>query len=210
MDELAEDIYTLYVNNKSVKGLELTAQFTSHKDDANLLFVDAAYELATSFPLTIGAQYLGEYSDDPTEEDTFIYGLMVATKVGGFGLAAYYNSTDDDGDVKTGYGQGTDWTYNSVQWLTGITAGTESYQGKVSYDFAQAGIPGLSAFVRYAVYNDSVVATNDADEWDLDVTYKFSGAAKGLDLRLRYADVNYDTAGVDNDKDLRVIANYKF
>lgn len=103
-----------------------------------------------------------------------------------------------------------DRTYNSVQWLSGFTAGTDSYQGKISYDFSQVGIAGLTAFTRYAMYEDSVVAANDAAEWNFDVSYKFSGAAKGLEARVRYADINYDAAGVSNDKDLRVMANYKF
>ena len=207
---LDEEIYTLYVNNKSIKGLEVTAQVTTHKDDRNLLFIDAAYEAATAIPLTLGAQYVGDYADVVGEKDSSMYGVMIGTKLAGFGLAAYYNSTDDKDDVHTGYGQGTDWTYNSVQWLTGTTKGTDSYQGKISYDFSQVGIAGLTAFTRYAVYEDSVVAANDAAEWNLDVSYKFSGAAKGLEARVRYADINYDAAGVSNDKDLRVIANYKF
>jgi hypothetical protein len=69
---------------------------------------------------------------------------------------------------------------------------------------------GLSAFARYTVYDNAVVATNDATEYNLDVSYKFSSAAKGLDLRVRYANVDYDEAAQDNVKDFRIIANYKF
>jgi hypothetical protein len=108
-------IHTVYANNKSIAGLDLTAQATFHTDERNLLYVNAAYDLATSFPLTIGAQYIGDYADTSGEADSCIYGLMLETKVAGIGFGAYYNSTDEDGDVFTRYGQGTDLTYNSVQ-----------------------------------------------------------------------------------------------
>lgn len=210
IQDLDEEIYTFYALNKSIKGLELTAQGTVHKDDRNLLFVDASYNLPINFPLTLGAQYLGDYADIAGEKDSYMYGLMVGTKVAGVGLSAYYNSTAKEGDVNYGYGQGTDWTYNSVQWLTGVTAGTDSYQGKISYDFAQIGIQGLSAFTRYAVYDNSVNAANDAKEWNIDVKYKFSGAMKGLETRIRYADITYDLAGKPDEHDFRFIANYQF
>lgn len=210
VQDLKEEIYTLYASNKSLKGLNVIGQVTAHQDDRNLLFVDATYDLPINFPLTIGTQYLGDYADVTGEKDSYMYGVMVGTKISGIGLSAYYNSTDKSGDVNYGYGQGTDWTYNSVQWLTGVTAGTDSYQGKISYDFAQVGIAGLSAFTRYAVYNQSVDAGNDADEWNFDVSYKFSGSLKGLETRVRYAMIDYDLSGKNNEKDFRFIANYKF
>lgn len=211
---LDKDIYTIYANNKSITGLEVTAQMTFHQDDRSLVFVDAAYDLPTAFPLTLGAQYLGDYSDVAGEKDMSTYGVMVGTKVAGFGLSAYYNTTSKDanvaGQTSMGYGNGTDWTYNSVQYLTGTYAGQDSYQGKISYDFAQVGVSGLSAFVRYADYDGSVDPLKDAKEWNLDVSYKFVGAAKGLEARVRYADINYAAAAQDDGKDIRVMATYKF
>lgn len=210
MENYEKNIYTFYALNKSIKGLELTAQGTIQQNERSLLFFDASYSLPMNFPLTLGAQYLGDYADIAGEKDSYMYGLMVGTKIAGIGLSAYYNSTAKDGDVFTGYGQGTDWTYNSVQWLTGSTAGTDSYQGKISYDFAQVGIVGLSAFTRYAVYENSINAANDAKEWNFDVKYKFSGAMKGLETRIRYADITYDRAGKPDEHDFRFIANYLF
>lgn len=208
IQDLEEEIYTIYMLNKSINSLEVTAQVTSHKDDANLAFIDVAYDF--TFPLTVGAQYLGAFYDIVGEKDSYTYGLMAGTKIAGFGFYGYYNSTAKDNDVAVGYGQGTDWTYNSVQWLTGVTAGTDSYQGKISYDFSQVGIAGLSAFTRYAVYNNSVDINNDADEWNFDVKYKFSGSLKGLETRVRYAVIDYDLATKKNERDFRFIANYKF
>ena len=210
IQDLEEEIYTLYMLNKSIKGLELTAQGTVHKNDRNLLFADASYNVPISFPLTVGVQYLGDYADVVGEKDSYMYGLMVGTNIGGVGLSAYYNATSKEGDVNYGYGQGTDWTYNSLQWLTGVSAGTDSYQGKISYDFGHVGIQGLSAFARYAIYDNSVNVANDAKEWNFDVKYKFSGAVKGLETRIRYADIAYDQAGKANEHDFRFIANYKF
>lgn len=212
MENYDKNVYMLYMLTKAIKGLELTMQGTTQSNERSLLFVDAAYSLPINFPLTIGAQYLGDYADIPGEKDSYLYGLMIGTKIAGVGLSAYYNSTSKDGDVMPGiaWGQGTDWTYNGVQWLTGVYAGQESYQGKISYDFEQVGIKGLSAFTRYVVYTNSVDPVNDATEWNFDVKYKFSGPLKGFETRLRYADVNYDLAGKPKEHDLRFLANYKF
>lgn len=210
MENYDKNVYTLYALNKSVKGLEVTLQGTTQADERSLLFADLSYTLPMNFPVTIGTQYLGDYADTAGEKDSYLYGFMVGTKLGGVGLSAYYNKTAKDGDVTYGYGQGSDWTYNSVQWLTGVTAGTESYQAKLSYDFEQVGIKGLSAFTRYAIFDNSVNASNDAKEWNLDVKYKFQGAMKGFETRLRYADISYDQSGKPNEHDFRFIANYNF
>lgn len=102
--------------------------------------------------------------------------------------------------------------YFYVQWLSGYTTGTESYQAKLSYDFEKMDIKGLSAFTRYAIFDNSVNAANDAKEWNFDVKYKFQGPMKGLEIRLRYADISYDQAGKPNEHDFRFIfiANYNF
>lgn len=210
MENYDKNIYTLYALNKSVKGLEVTLQGTTQADERSLLFADLSYTLPMNFPVTIGTQYLSDYADITGEKDSYLYGFMVGTKLGGVGLSAYYNKTAKDGDVTYGYGQGSDWTYNSVQWLSGYTAGTESYQAKLSYDFEQVGIKGLSAFTRYAIFDNSVNAANDAKEWNFDVKYKFQGSMKGLETRLRYADISYDQAGKPNEHDFRFIANYNF
>lgn len=210
MENYDKNIYTLYALNKSVKGLEVTLQGTTQADERSLLFADFSYTLPMNFPVTIGTQYLGDYADITGEKDSYLYGFTVGTKLGGVGLSAYYNKTAKDGDVTYGYGQGSDWTYNSVQWLSGYTAGTESYQAKLSYDFEQVGIKGLSAFTRYAIFDNSVNAANDAKEWNFDVKYKFQGSMKGLETRLRYADISYDQAGKPNEHDFRFIANYNF
>lgn len=210
MENFDKNIYMLYALNKSIQGLELTAQGTTQEDARSLLFLDAAYSLPISFPLTIGAQYVGDYADISGEKDSSMYGLMMGTEIMGIGLSAYYNSTSKDDDVNTGYGQGSDWTYNSVQWLTGSTAGTDSYQAKISYDFEHVGIKGLSAFTRYAIFDNSVDAGNDAKEWNMDVKYKFSGAMKGFETRLRYAHIDYDQSNKPSEHDFRFMANYNF
>lgn len=205
----ADPLYTVYANNKSITGLSLIAQMTTKDNDGEQYFLEAAYKVPSKFPLTLGAQYVADNQDNA--KDSAFYGLMVGTEVAGIGLAAYYGSTESDNKVRAGYGNGNDWTYNSIHMLTGATAGTDSYRGKVSYDFSKVGVTGLSAFVTYAQYDQDVANGNhDASEFDFDATYAFSGSLKGLSAQIRYAIVNYDLS-TDEDKDqLRFIANYKF
>jgi len=67
----------------------------------------------------------------------------------------------------------------------------------------------LSAFTTYAKYNDFSGNGLNANEWDIDTTYKFSGSLKGLSGRIRYAVVNKDVANSDYN-DFRFIVKYAF
>lgn len=90
-----------------------------------------------------------------------------------------------------------------------ILAGERSWQARYDYNFAEVGVPGLSAFARY-VRGDNVELAKGGDghEWerDLDVTYTvLSGPLKNLALRWRNAMVR-SSFGADMDENRLILA----
>lgn len=208
---LDNPVYTVYGKTK-VAGFGLEAQViisdskvAGTEDSTKDYYIEATYAIPMDTPITIGAQYMAY---DTETYDSSMYGAKIETKVADFKLGAYYNSTDDEGEVMGGYGTGKDPSYNDLYTIDGRKANTDSYQGMVSYDFANAGVKGLKAMTRYAVYNDYGVVGTDANSLDMDVSYAFSGSLKGLSTQVIYAMTDIDgNKGFD---ELRVKLNYKF
>ena len=210
-------IYTVLAATK-FSGVSVTGQYTyadsltaGVNDTRKDYYVSLGYTVKSDIPVKLGAQYIG-FSQDGTKS-LHSYGLMVGTTVSGLGLSAYYTNTSGTkggaGSVPGGYGDGSDPSYNSIQKLSGNGEGVTAYQGKISYDFSQVGVKGLTAFTRYAKYNDYSGSNLDASEWDIDTTYKFSGSLKNLSAQIRYAMVNKDVPNSDFN-DFRFIVKYKF
>lgn len=98
---------------------------------------------------------------------------------------------------------------NDIQVRNFILAGERSWQARYDYNFADVGLPGLSAFARY-VRGDHVELAKGGDghEWerDLDVTYTVqSGPLKNLALRWRNAMVR-SSFGADMDENRLILA----
>lgn len=96
-------------------------------------------------------------------------------------------------------------------------AGEDAIMIGASYDFKDAGVPGLSAFSNISsgrTPNSGPSASPDETEYDLTVDYKFAkdSAANGLAIRVRGAWIDQDEkeAGGDDFFDFRIIINYAF
>ena len=207
-------IFTVYGTTKQA-GFEITGQVAFNdsvaagvEDGTKDYYLEVAYGFGQAMPVTLAAQYIGFDTDVLNQRDSSSFGLKAEVAVGGFGLGAYYTTTDDDNIVRGGWGQGNDPSYNSIQILSGNGAGVDAYRGKVSYDFSKAGVAGLTAFTTYGVYKDIINNIDDATELDFDIAYEFGGALKGLSAEIQYAIVEQDNA--EDSNNLRFMANYKF
>jgi len=95
-------------------------------------------------------------------------------------------------------------------------AGEEAFMIGASYDFADAGIKGLSMFGNIATGNTpdgGPTGTPDETEYDLTIDYKFGkdSIADGLWIRTRGAWIDQDESeGGDDFFDFRIIVNYSF
>lgn len=71
-----------------------------------------------------------------------------------------------------------------------------AYMAKLEYNFAGIGVPGLSAYVRYGIYDTPEYPEEnyqqDKTETEFSATYEFGQSLKGLSVRLRYAMVDMD------------------
>ncbi|WP_437882568.1 OprD family porin [Pseudomonas sp. LRF_L74] len=98
---------------------------------------------------------------------------------------------------------------NDIQVRNFILAGERSWQLRYDYNFAAAGIPGLTAFARYVRGSDvELSGATTGHEWErnLDVTYTVqSGPLKNLALRWRNAMVR-SSFGADIDENRLIIA----
>jgi len=199
-----DPIYTIYAQNKSIKGLTATAQFVTLSDVQDDYYAEASYVLPTSFPLTIGAQYVGTDYDAAAANDGKLYGLMIGTKVAGISLEAFYNNSTGDGAVSGGWGHGNDPSYNDMWLVNGLGANTESYSVKAGYTFS----PELSAYAQYGMFNLDA-ANSDFDSLDFDVMYK-PGYFKGMTFNAKYSTVDYDTPATKIESHLYFFAKYAF
>jgi hypothetical protein len=111
----AEDgAYTIYAKNTSIQNLTLQAQYlklnsTTTGNDKNALYFQADYQFG---PQTLSAQYLAstDKSQASSAQDGKLFGLKASGPLGisNFGyLIAYNSSTDKNGSVYSGVGEGT-------------------------------------------------------------------------------------------------------
>ena len=118
---------------------------------------------------------------------------------------------DSDGDNPFPFLQETDpYIVNYIQILDFTRADEQSWQARYDINFADYGVPGLTAFARYVTGdNFSTAKHQNAQEWerDIDISYVIQeGTFKNLGFRWRNAMVRSDAAG-DLDEN-RLIVSY--
>ncbi|MCX4028724.1 outer membrane porin, OprD family [Endozoicomonas sp. SM1973] len=131
------------------------------------------------------------------------YNATATLNVGGASFGVGYNQTKD-GDWHSGYFDQDHGTFNSSLSLYSndfANEGEKAWVVNASYDFANAGVPGLTAGVSYG-YGDGIERANDSDdkerEFAQEVTYKFQdGPLK--DLSVQWQHWNYSGHQTDED-----------
>ncbi|MCY1310070.1 Porin-like protein NicP [compost metagenome] len=116
------------------------------------------------------------------------------------------------GDTGFAYVNGTDpYLVNFSQINDFANPDERSWQARYDYDFAAAGIPGLSFMTRYVRGTDATVigSTETGKEWERnsEIRYVFqSGALKNLSLRYRNA--SYRSSFARDADENRIIIGY--
>ena len=155
--------------------------------------------------------------EESGELDTYQYGLNAGVGALGFDLTAFYAKTGDQ-SIYDPYGYGKiiiQQVHNSGDGGPTSTlydrGDEDAYALRLSYDFAAAGMKGLSAYVMHALYDAPAATIN---ETDFSIQYKFSGAYDGLSIRARYAKVDVSDAATDDRHDdlddIRFYVTYRF
>ena len=224
-------LYMVYAST-AMESLNLTAQFTSnesvnegYEDSSKDYYVEAKYKIKGDFPITLGAQYIkwdaddefGDSMDDTFGDDTWsgskpssMYGLMA--KIGlpyGFGFGVHYTKiADKNGQVKGGWGESADPSYNSMVITDGNINGYETYRGTLYYDGF-----GLETEAYYANFDrhdtNAGKDKRDIKEMGLIAEYKFKGALKGLSFEAQLAKSKEDVTNAKKTQ-YRWYTEYKF
>lgn len=106
------------------------------------------------------------------------------------------------------------WTSGAIQFLDFNAKDEKTLQARIDYDVPS--VPGLHLMARHSQSWDVDYSGGDngkRNETNFDVKYSVqSGAAKGLNLRLRVADVDSDAgiAPFTDVTDVRLIMDYKY
>ena len=143
------------------------------------------------------------------ELDTYQYGINAGVSAFGFDLTGFYSKTGDD-SIKDDWGCLTkviiQQVVNSGDAFSGDRSDEKAYAARLSYDFGEAGVKGLSTYVFYANYDAPASTIN---ETDFNVQYAFSGTLDGFGVRARHAVIDKDS-GQEDFTDTRFLITYKF
>ena len=220
-----DDAYTAGIINKSITGLTLTGQYAlandvAHLGDASIYHLEANYVIPMNgFKLGFDAMYRASSTDSALDsyllQGSYLGGRISINELAGFGISFAMATSDKSDDLIAGLGNGPDSTYTGSILTSShsYARDTNSYQGKISYDFTNVGISGLSTYVIYAVADQGSAQTSgDWKDAAVDLTYAFSGALKGFTASLQYENNKNDkgTAATVTSEEYRFRANYKF
>jgi hypothetical protein len=176
-----------------------------HRVDKDLLF---GFGLQYTDQRSIGSDLIGDFA-------TWNFGARVRGLWHGVGLELAYSQTGDDFSIQTPFGSFPG--YLSLINKDFDVAGQKAWGIKVTNDFSNVGLPGLTGFFWYADGTDAVdPATGrgvaNFSEYDFDLTYaptreQFGGKLYGLSVKARAAFVAQE--GISSlQPDYRVIINY--
>ncbi len=205
-------------------GLAMHLSHGQLKDAKRQTFINASYGIPVgddrlSFDLYhYMAKGIGDQSNlaDATgadgELDTYLSSLAISYAHKDLTYSVSYQQVGKDLYEPSWDGFNNDrtvlWSNNSVQILDFYNPRQESLQLRV--DYAPASVPGLNLMTRYTE-GDYKVAGNTLEdkEFNLETEYVVQqGWAKGLALKMRYADVSIGGAG--DLEDFRLIAEYTY
>ncbi|MGX9462891.1 OprD family outer membrane porin [Shewanella sp. A14] len=138
------------------------------------------------------------------ERDTEQYGATAGAKLAGANLSFTYAKTGDDGML-------TPWGDDKIvimQVNQSARADETVKAFKLDYDFGNAGVKGLSAYVFHGQFDAPTTSGGDFTETDFSVNYQLDNVLKGLSVRARHAIVDYDNG--EDLNDTRFYVKYDF
>ena len=154
-------------------------------------------------------RYVRSTDDGGSNVDNNAFGALFTYKIGGHGFTGGYQTLS--GDTGFAYISGGDnMLINLLQINDFGNEDEKSWQARYDYDFAAAGIPGLSLMTRY-VSGDNVnlAAGGEGKEWerDTDIAYVVqNGPLKNFGMKVRNATVRSNFGSDINET--RLILSY--
>ncbi|PZR74498.1 MAG: outer membrane porin, OprD family [Stutzerimonas stutzeri] len=183
---------------------ELEDNYSQHH--VNLLHV---LPLSERLGLKSDIRYFKSDGEGNARVDNRNLGAMFSLLYAGHSLGLGYQ--DQSGDTGMPFvGGGTDpWTLNTLTYHHFLRAGEDGWQVRYDYDFAAAGLPGLSLMARYVHGDNFEIGGVDAKEWERDVDLAYtvqSGPLKNFNVRWR--NVMYRGSHTTDLDENRLIVSY--
>lgn len=191
--------------------LTATYFYAELQDNYNQHYGNLLHSLPLAEGLTLKSdiRYFDSGEEGNTTVDNRNLGAMLTFAYQGHALGfAYQDQSGDTGlPFITG---GTDpWALNTVTYHHFLRAKEDSWQVRYDYDFAAAGIPGLTLMSRYVHGDNFTIGGANAKEWERDIDLGYviqSGPLKNVGLRLR--NVAYRGSHTTDIDENRFIVNY--
>jgi len=197
-------LYSLYVENKSIKNLKLRAHYTDTKDEVAALYADAKYKFDSKYKPYLAVQYYDTNYDSASKKDNSLYGVKSGFKISNFGLfAGYTKAGGNEGDDKVYKGIGgkvASFTSAGKTSTPAYEAGTKTWQVGLTHKLGN-----LKSKLRYSQF-DNPAKDKDLNQTNLNLVYKFS---KTLRAHLDYSILDYEDDTKDS-TDLRTKLIYSF
>src|SRR5450830_1287611 len=162
--------------------------------------------------------YTSGYYDDAAKPvtsgkvDNDLYSYLALYSVSGHTFGGGYQYTKGDSDfpwLNQGDGSKASTT-TDMQIQKFARAGERTWQARYAYDFAQVGVPGLTAGVVYLKGTNIQTTTGDKSEWERDISLAYvvpQGPLKNLGVAWKNAMWRTDVATRDQDEN-RLIVSY--
>jgi len=223
-DYKMDNLWTAMINNKSIKGLNLTGQYLVVKNaiiaktgisqgDITVGLAQAEYKFkAGGLGMLAGIQYGSSNVDkDPTRSGDLI-GFKLATKYNGLIAGLGYTIASKDKGMVSGVGISSNWAYaGDIIGLENYNKDVDTLSLNLKYNFKKEGLKNLMVLGRGTRYNTGSNATlnggKNLNAYDLMARYAFLSQLKGLVIKFHFEDVAYNTGDIKN---YRLYLNYKF
>lgn len=210
-----DGIYYASASYDGINDLTLSAWYYHYADIANLMYLEAAYEshIIEALDITFGLQYDASHQTGIAllqEQNARTFGAsveFVAEELGIHILAAYNKDTGSTGASSLNLGGGTLFTSMEDQTLDAMGQAGESWIIGLGYHFEAVNIDGLNIGLAYGSFKADDASLYQATEVDAILKYDFQ---KSFSVILAYANVDFQTIGMTDYSQVRIITNYNF
>lgn len=202
-----------------MKGGRIRADVQYGIDTYNTWYAEGRmpFDIAERSRLTLGAQYGSQRSvgaEQIGDFSTWAAGLQARLSHGPFGAHLSFTRTGTGFNTQNPYGDNP--SFLNLQQVAFNTAGERAWGLGGNVNFADFGVPGLTASAIYAAGSDRVDASTgaplpDRNETDVRADYRVGkgNALEGLVFTFRYAWLHQD-GSPQTQTQARLIVNYPF
>lgn len=222
-------VYSLYLNNNSIKGLNIEGQWLSNnskktnvgdaptniitKGPYDTSFLALTYKVPNT-DVILGVKNLTANYDSSANSDS--WGVKAGSKFSGVGVTVAYTSVNDANNLPGTLGQVPIFrAYASTETSAEMIAGVDATSLTLDYNFDIKGLKSSLVFASWAQSDEGYVNSggkhfDGAAELKLDLKYKFASIA-GLSSRIQLSQMDYNLDEGDSDLTyVRMDLKYQF